>query len=249
MHPEICKIGPLTIYSYGLMLIIAFFTATILAMLQAKKEDTSPEAIFNLNFTIFIFGIIGARLLYVIGHLDFYWHNPWDIVMLQKGGLSWFGGLILGALSGYIYLKRHKFSILKILDLVIPYVALAQGIGRIGCFLNGCCYGKASKFGIYFPVHDAVLLPTQLFSSLALVAIFVVLKLLQDKPHERGLIFFLYLILYAVKRFTIEFYRADNPPIIFGLTLFHLMSISLFFFGLAGLFWVTRKNEAPRAKA
>ena len=228
MHPIICQMGPFTIYSYGLLLVVAFLVSSTLAAFQAKKQKINPDIIFNLSFTVFISGIIGARSLYVIENITYYLRNPLEIIMLQLGGLSWFGGLILGFLSGTVYLKKKKLSIYRILDLMSPFVALGQAIGRIGCLLNGCCFGKISKFGLYFPVHKLVLIPTQIYSSLALVFIFIILRFLQDRPHKEGKIFFAYLLFYSIKRFFIEFWRADNEIILFGLTLFQLMGIAVF---------------------
>ena len=229
MHPIICKIGPFTIYSYGLMLLITFLISSTLAVFLAKKQNINPDIIFNLCFIAFISGIIGARLLYIIENINYYLKEPLEIIMLARGGLSWFGGLILGVLSGTVYLKKKKLSIYRILDLMSPFVALGQAIGRIGCLLNGCCFGKiANKFGIYFSAQGLALIPTQIYSSLVLVFIFIVLRFLQDKPHKEGEIFFAYLILYSAKRFFIEFWRADNEIILFGLTLFQLMSIAIF---------------------
>ncbi len=228
MYPIICQMGPFTIYSYGLLLVVAFLVSSTLATFQAKKQKINPDIIFNLSFTVFISGIIGARSLYVIENITYYLRNPLEIIMLQLGGLSWFGGLILGFLSGTVYLKKKKLSIYRILDLMSPFVALGQAIGRIGCLSNGCCFGKISKFGLYFPVHKLVLIPTQIYSSLALVFIFIILRFLQDRPHKEGEIFFAYLLFYSIKRFFIEFWRADNEIILFGLTLFQLMSIAVF---------------------
>lgn len=114
------------------------------------------------------------------------------------------------------------------MDLLVPFVALAQSLGRIGCFLNGCCFGKESFYGIYFPSHGAVLIPTQLYSSLAMLIIFVILRIMQDMPHKQGQIFYAYLFLYSVKRFLIEFLRADNKVIFSDLTLFQLLSLAVF---------------------
>ena len=228
MYPIICKIGPFTVYSYGLMLVIAFLVSSTLAVLQAKKEKIDPDIIFNFSFLVFISGIIGARILYVIENTAYYLSHPIEIVMLGLGGLSWFGGLMFGFFSGIIFLKKNKLSRYRILDLISPFVALAQAIGRDGCLLNGCCFGKVSKFGIYFPVYKLILTPTQIYSSLALAFIFITLRFLQDRPHKEGEIFFAYLILYSTKRFFIEFWRADNEIILFGLTLFQLMSIVIF---------------------
>ncbi|MFA5063496.1 MAG: prolipoprotein diacylglyceryl transferase [Candidatus Omnitrophota bacterium] len=242
MHPEICKIGPLTVYSYGLMLVIGFIVSTLLASAQAKREGIDPDVIFNLCFTVFIFGIIGARIFYVFSNFDYYLHNPLEIIMLQKGGLAWFGGLILGTFSGIFYLRLKKLSVYRIADLLVPFVALAQSIGRIGCFLNGCCYGKESAFGIYSPAFDAVLIPTQLYSSLLLVFIFIFLRFLQTRPHKTGTIFFTYLLLYSSKRFFIEFWRGDSPALAFGLTLFQFISITIFLIAGSGLFFIKTKK-------
>ena len=228
MHPIICTIGPFTLYSYGLMLVVAFIAGTFLASRQAKKENINPNIIFNLAFIAFLSGIIGARAFYIIENLNYYLRNPIEIIMLQHGGLSWFGGLISGLFAAIFYLKTKKLPIYKILDLIVPFVALAQAIGRVGCLLNGCCFGKVSRFGLYFKVHQAVLIPTQLYSSLALLLIFLILRFFQDRPHKEGQIFFLYLFLYSMKRFVIEFWRADNPVIFLGLTLFQILSILIF---------------------
>ena len=236
MHPEICRLGPFTIYSYGLMLVIAFIVATFLASAQAKREGVDPDAIFSLCFVVFISGIIGARIFFVLSSLSYYLAHPLEIIMLQKGGLAWFGGLVLGIFSGIFYLKIKKLNVYKITDLLVPFVALAQAIGRIGCFLNGCCFGKEDAFGIYFPVHGAVLIPTQLYSSLLLIGIFIILRFLQERPHKAGEIFFTYLLLYCAKRFLIEFWRADSPSILFGLTLFQLISIAIFFIAATKLY-------------
>lgn len=238
MYPEICKIGPLAVYSYGLMLVIAFTVSALLASRYAKKKGFDPDVIFNLCFVIFIFGIIGARLFYVFNNFSYYSKNPLEIIMLQKGGLAWFGGLTLGICSGVYYLKLKKLAIYKTADFIVPFLALGQAIGRLGCFLNGCCFGKESIHGIYFPVHQARLIPTQLYSSLFLVIMFIILRRLQERPHKEGQIFFTYLLFYATKRFFIEFWRADSPIFLSGLTLFQLISICVFILAAVKLYLI-----------
>ena len=242
MYPIICKIYPFTLYSYGLMLAIAFIVSSFLAVRQAKNKSLNPDIIFNLLFWVFIWGIFGARILYIIENLQYYLKNPAEIIMLQQGGLSWFGGLLLGIMVGVFYLKKNNLPVYKTLDLVAPFLALGQAIGRIGCLLNGCCFGKAAKFGIYFSSHNLVLIPTQIYSSLILVFIFIILRFLQDRPHRQGQIFLIYLLLYSAKRFFIEFWRADNPVIFSGLTLFQLFSILIFIFSVIKLFLI-QKNK------
>ncbi|MDD5246062.1 MAG: prolipoprotein diacylglyceryl transferase [Candidatus Omnitrophica bacterium] len=242
MHPQICQIGPLTIYSYGLMMALAFLTSVSLAGMRARKEGIDPEVIFNVALQAMIWGVVGARAFYVLENLSEYLSNPREIIMLQHGGLSWFGGFIAGSGSVLIYLKKKKLKVITILDLIVPFLALGQSIGRIGCLLNGCCYGRPSELGIYFPVHGAELIPTQLYSSLFLIVIFVILRIIQERPHQAGKIFFAYLLLYSLKRFLIEFWRADNPGVLWGLTLFQVLSIIMFCAGLCGFFFLRKRK-------
>ncbi|MCK9603623.1 MAG: prolipoprotein diacylglyceryl transferase [Candidatus Omnitrophica bacterium] len=216
MYPVICKIGPFTIFSYGLMLALAFLVGSYLAVARAKKDGLQPDIIFNFAFLVFISGIIGARIFYVVENAGYYLKNPLEIIMLQRGGLAWFGGLILGTLVGFTYLKSKNLSIYKVLDLIVPFVALGQAIGRIGCLLNGCCFGRT-----FFPV--------QAYSALILLVIFIILRFMQERPHKDGEIVCSYLMLYCLKRFYIESFRIDNAVIVLGLTLFQILSIVIFF--------------------
>lgn len=232
MHPLICQIGPFSVYSYGAMLVLAFLVSSYLAQEKAKTIGINPEAIFNLSFIALISGIIGSRLFYVILHFGQYLENPLGIIKIWEGGLSWFGGLFFGLIAATVYIRRKGLAVYRVLDLLVPFLALGQSIGRIGCFLNGCCYGVQAKWGLYFPVHERILIPTQIFSSLALLLIFIILRFLQERPHQAGEVLFIYLILYSLKRFFIEFWRADNQIVIFGLTYFQIISVFIFFVSL-----------------
>ena len=242
MHPIICKFGPFIVYSYGLLLVVAFATAVLLLIREAKAKGLNPELISNLSFIILISGILGARILYVILNLDYFFNHPFEMVMLSRGGLVWFGGLILGSSSVIAYLRYKGQDIYKIFDLVIPYVVLAHGIGRVGCFLNGCCFGKENlQFGLYFPVFGATLIPTQLYSSLALLGIFIILRIRQRGNYRRGEIFYLYLFLYSLWRFFIEFFRGDSKIFIYHLTVFQIISIILFILSLVMIVRIQRR--------
>ena len=243
MYPIICKIGPFTIYSYGLMIAIAFMLNLYLASNKAKASGFEPGEIQNLAFIILIFGIIGARLLYVGLNFNYYIKNMKEIILLQRGGLSWFGGLFLGSIAAIIYIRKKRLRPYKTLDLIIPYVALGQAIGRIGCLLNGCCYGRPSPFGIYFPAHKQVLLPTQIYASLSMLVIFLILRIMHDRPHKEGEIFFIYLILYSTKRFLIEFFRAEHKIFGFGFTIFQLISLIILLLSLCKLIFIKRSNK------
>lgn len=235
MLPEICSIGTFTIYAYGLMLVLAFFVCAYLSSLQAAKERMNSEQIFNLLFYVFIFGILGSRLFYVFINFRFYLQYPLEIIMLQHGGMAWFGGLVFGSSTAILFIKKHKMNLLKSLDLLAPFVALGQAIGRIGCLLNGCCFGRESEFGLYFKVFDQILIPTQLYSSLLMLLIFVILRFKQDRKHWAGEISCGYLFFYSLKRFFIEFLRNDSPRLFFGLTLFQVLCLVMFFLSL-GIF-------------
>jgi len=137
-------------------------------------------------------------------------------------------------------------DLLRSLDLLAPFIALGQAIGRIGCLLNGCCFGRESKFGLYFKVFDQILIPTQLYSSLLLLLIFIVLRLKQDAKHLPGEILCGYLFLYSLKRFFIEFLRNDSPRMFYGLTLFQVLCLVMFFLSLGifiKLFLIKRNNR------
>lgn len=226
MHPIICQIGPLKIYSYGFMLALAFLVSSGLAALNSKKHGILPDHVFNFTFTCFLSGIIGARVFYVLENFGYYFKNLGEVFMLQYGGMSWFGGLILGSFAGLAYLKIKKIPVYRMLDFIAPYLALGQAIGRLGCLLNGCCGGKT------------VLLPVQGYASLLLFIIFLILLFLQKWQYRAGQIIFSYLFLYSIKRFFIEFWRTDNAIVFHGLTLFQLLSIALFLIASVKLFLI-----------
>ena len=251
MHPILFQFGPLKIYSYGLFVALAFIAGTYLAKSEASRQNMVPERILDLSLCLAISGILGARLLYILQNLRFYIRNPGEILMLYKGGLSFYGGFILAVICAIIFLRRGRLPLLKTLDIIVPYLALGQAIGRIGCLLNSCCYGRAtdSLFGVYFPGEVFARHPTQIYSSLSLLSIFVILRILQAKKVKiPGQIFLLYCLLYSAIRFSIEYLRGDNLRILANLTIHQLISIGIFV--ISGLFlWKRRKGFALRPRA
>ena len=243
MYPVLFRLGFFTIYSYGFMLAVAFIVCSWLAVDLATRQELSDTLIYNLALVVFFFGILGARILYILIHQKFYFKHPLEIVMLQHGGLSWFGGLIAGSLAGVVYLRMKRVAVLEILDLLAPFIALGQAIGRVGCLLNGCCYGRPSDFGLYLPCLGTTVIPTQIYSSLILLVIFIFLRYFQEKPRRQGIVFFTYLLLYSLKRFLIEFWRADAIVVFLGLSVFQLFSLALFFVSGAALIWLNRKTK------
>jgi len=216
MHPILFKIGSITIYSYGTMVAVAFLLFCYCAVRALKKNPIMSAAqLIDLALYILIAGILGARLFHVGLNLDYYLKKPVEILFLHKGGLAFQGGVISATVFSYWYLRKRRQNVLKVYDFIVPCLALGHSVGRIGCFLNGCCYGISGH-------------PTQLYSALALFAIFLVLRFFYKRKHFNGQIFLLYFILYSITRFFIDFLRADLEPVFLGLTTSQLISIVIF---------------------
>ena len=232
MHPIIAKIGPLYVYSYGLMVAIGFATATLLAYRHAGDFGISKERIIDLGIVMLLGGIVGARIAYIALNFQYYIRNPLEIINLTKGGLVWYGAFIFGLIAGAWFVKKIGINFWTAADLFAPYIALAQAFGRIGCFLNGCCYGSAAPsgfmLGVLFPEESVSRYPTQIFSAIALLLIFAILRTWQKKRHFNGEIFLGYGLLYSMKRFGVEFFRGDYPKILYGLTISQLISAVIF---------------------
>ncbi len=233
MHPILFSFGPITIYSYGLMLAIAVLVCTYLLSRDAQSYHISSETAYDLVFWCMIGGFLGARIFYIFIEWSYYSANLMEIPLIWQGGLAWQGGFVGGVLAGIWFVRRHKLSLRPVMDLAAPYIALGQSIGRIGCFFKGCCYGKPVAWGPYYPAHQARLYPTQLFECAALFIIFMLLKRAQNKPHQPGFIFVFYLWLAAIERFVVEFYRADHDLLWLNLSLAQYVALGVF---VAGLF-------------
>lgn len=227
MHPILFSIGRIRIYSYGFLLAVAFLLALHLASKRASLFKIPEEFIGNLALLLLVSGIAGARTLYVLMNAGYFSQHPLEIFMIQRGGLVFYGAVMMAFFSGVVFVKIHKYSVLDTGDLLAPFIALAHAAGRIGCFLNGCCYGKptTSFLGVTFPFSDVKVYPTQIFSLIGLLIIFFLLFLLQKKRRFSGQVFLLYFISYGVFRFLIDFLRGDLYPVFLGLTATQLISI------------------------
>ena len=215
MKNELFSIGPFTVYGYGLMIAIGILAAYVTAEYRAKKHGLDPDKIFYLVIWAVVGGFVGAKVLYFLTRLKDIMENPRVLLDLADGFVV-YGGIIGGIYSAMAYCRIKKMPFLKYFDLVMPSVALAQGFGRIGCFLAGCCYGREtdSALGIVFhnssyAPNDVKLLPTQLISSGLDFLLCAVLILLDRKKKGDGQIAGAYLVLYSIGRFILEFYRGD----------------------------------------
>lgn len=248
MHPILFQIGNFKIYSYGFMVALGFLAAACLTSTEAKRKGIHSEKIFDIYLYAMIFGIIGARLLHVVLEIGYYSKHPLDIIMINHGGLAFQGGLIAGIFAAWLVIKKRGLPLLNTADMIIPYVALAQSVGRIGCLLNGCCYGVPlnSAIAIYSAEQHRALHPTQLYLSVFFLIAFIVLKKVYENKKTDGVVFAWYLLIFSAGSFFIDFLRGDLVPVFFGLKASQLISLAVFFVSLVML--VTLKWKTTRLR-
>ncbi|TSA56305.1 prolipoprotein diacylglyceryl transferase [bacterium] len=244
MHPILFAIGPIKIYSYGVMLAIAFLVSLNLASTRCAFFNIKKDSFNTLVIILLVSGIVGARIVYVLTNLDFFIQYPLDVFMVNRGGLVFYGAFIFSPIFGIAYAKKSGISIPDAADLLAPFIALGHSIGRIGCFLNGCCFGRStdSIFGVQFPFSLGKVYPTQIFSSAGLFCIFLALFFIQKRRRFKGEIIALYLVMYGVFRFIIEFLRGDFVPLFYGLSLSQVISIIFVGAGIL-LFCILKRYE------
>lgn len=249
MYPVFFSFGGLHLYSYGLMIAIGILCAFALAEKKVRSKGYDPKRLEWLAFTILAGGFLGSKILYWITRLP---DIPNDPTILTNLGDGWvvYGGIIGGLVAGWYYCRLHGMNFLEWFDLIIPEVALAQGFGRIGCLLAGCCYGvETSGFGIVFPENSlapagVTLFPSQILMSLFDFALFFFLEWFSKKKKFNGEIGAYYLILYSIGRFTIEFFRGDMiRGVVNGLSTSQYISIATVIAGIAIVIIGRRKSK------
>ena len=230
MHKIIFTIHGFEIYSYAIMMVIGFLICLLILQKRSVKYQIPVEVVMDLAFYLVIGGVLGARLIYVLQNIPYYSVNIWEIFNLRAGGLSWHGAMLGGILVLYLYTRKKKITMAQLFDLIAPVWMFGLSIGRIGCFLNGCCYGKETRlpWGIIFredgfstPRH-----PTQLYEMLLIWLSLPVLYLLEKKQKFPGELLWASIILYAMVRFIVEFFRESAPlPWALGLSAAQVASL------------------------
>jgi len=254
MYPDLFSIGPITLHTYGLFVAMGFFVGLMITVRLGKAEDISPQQVMDMGFVIVLSAIIGSRVMYVLMNASYYTRAPLDILKIWQGGLVFSGGVIGVVLTMLWYIKRHGFPLGKIADLWAPAIAIGQGIGRIGCFMAGCCYGKPTdlKWGVVFTNPDSLahplnvsLHPAQIYSSISGFVIFLVLLLLYSKKKFEGQVFLWFLILHSTARLAIERFRGDDRGLLLGsnMSMTQLVAILILITSVAILIVVKSKRK------
>lgn len=273
MRSVLFSIGKLNVPGYGFMIGIGFIVALLVGEYRAKKKGLNQESVIDMAIIAILCGFLGAKLLYVIVNLQEFIEAPGSV--LGRAGFVVYGGIIAGVLCCLLYCHIKKLSFLQYFDLIIPEVAIAQGFGRIGCFLAGCCYGRQtdSAFGVIFPEGSLApagvkLIPTQLISAAGDILFAVILIVISDVVfksivygnsrndaessektasrskkfgHVAGDIGCLYLWMYGVGRFLIEFLRDDYRGAVGALSTSQFISLFIVLGGIV-LFVFNRRN-------
>ena len=249
MKPILFKVFGLNVYGYGMMIAIGICAALIFLSYRSKKKGYDEDSILNMAIIAIIAGIMGGKVLYIITEIKNIINNI-NILKDIGSGFVIYGAILGGALGVFFYSKKKGWNILQVFDLIAPTVILAQGFGRIGCFLAGCCYGKETKLPIGVDFTNSLFVqsgiirhPTQLYSSAFDFALAFFLLSYDRKKRKDGKVFSLYVILYSIGRFFVEFLRDDPRGAVGVLSTSQFISIFTLIFGIV-IYNINRlKNE------
>lgn len=244
------SIGPVTIHGYGVMIAVGILAAVFFAEKQCKDHGLDADKIDGLALTAVIIGYIFSKLTYILTVFDQFLADPLSV--LGSSGWVVYGGIIGGLFGAWLYCKIRKMDFMTYLNVCIPVLALAQGFGRIGCFLAGCCYGMPTHgaLGVTFPegslcpIHEPVI-PTQLISSFGDFVLFIILYKMTKSDTYRSKTGSMYLIVYSAGRFMIEFLRGDVIRGSVGpLSTSQFIAIFVFIAGIILYFMPNKKKES-----
>ena len=244
MKPILFSFGALHLYSYGLSIAVGVLLSIFLMKRRALKEGfPKPDDVLDIAFAVLVWGFLGARLFYVIQNFSYYVTEPLKIFAVWEGGLIFYGGAIAALPGFWLTVRRKKLPFWKTLDFLAPYGALSQAFGRIGCFLNGCCFGKACglPWAVRFPELSYAVHPAQLYEAFYDLALFVFLLKRGKRIRFEGEISLLYFLLYGMGRYIIEFVR-EPSWMWMGLTSNQWLSVAIIL--VAFLIFQSRKRKA-----
>jgi phosphatidylglycerol---prolipoprotein diacylglyceryl transferase len=240
------------LYGFSLMLLLGTFGGLFITAWRARKEGIDPDDVFGLAMWLLSGGFIGARVLYIAQHREAVEHFG-DIFKVWQGGIIFYGCIMGGLVGSILYWVRHPFPFRAMADAVAPALALGSALGRIGCFLNGCCFGGPSDlpFAVRFPYgspvwvqqaqlglispsasHSLGVHPTQLYAALDGLLLLGLLTWYFPRRRRDGEVMALLMVTYPITRFLIECLRDDERPFFAGMTISQNISVVLFVSGL-----------------
>lgn len=259
MDPVCFHIGSRPIYWYGVLVAAAFLAAVAHWNLLGRKTGRPAGFGSELGFWIMLAGIVGSRVAFVVSELPTFIAKPLEIIRFDKGGLIFYGGLA-GAVAAVVLLARaRKEPILALADFTVSALPLGHALGRIGCFINGCCYGIPTglALGVRYPQDseawlrfgNAALHPVQLYEAALNLAIYGLLLRAYLRRKRNGSVLALYLVTYPVVRFLVEFVRGDDRLRWFGLTVAQEISVGLFVIGVVLSVALARRSRRPKTES
>jgi len=260
MYPRLFELGPITVYTYGVLLAAAYLCGLQLARIRARTRGLDANRILDLGIYIIISALIGAKLLLLVTDFRTFSANPRELLTLARSGGVFYGGLILAVAVALYYIRKIGLPLWTTCDVFAPGIALGHVVGRFGCLFAGCCYGKETHVPWAITFHDPFaaanvgtplgvpLHPTQLYEAGAELLILIALLVTERKgrPYP-GRTFWLYMLLYAVSRFIIEFYRGDERGMVGALSTSQFISVLLAPLAIVMLVYLSRVS-APEPK-
>lgn len=233
-------IGNKAIYWYGIMVALGFLAAVVHLTIRGMRAGRPLSFGSDLAFWLMLAGIGGARVAYVVANLDYFLQNPGAVIRVDQGGLIYYGGFIFSFVAGVIFARWHHISIPVLADYVVAALPLGHAFGRLGCLLNGCCYGKISNLPWAVFQQGAARHPVQLYEALFNLLIYAGLLALYRRRPRAGAVLAAYCLAYGAGRFFLEFLRGDERLAWHGLAVAQLVSLALFAAGVIIWIWIAR---------
>lgn len=263
MIPELFHFGPLHLRSFGVMMAVAFLVGTYLTLLEARRLRLDEDKVINAILVTLVAAVLGARALFVVEHLQEFRQEWGSVLAMWQGGLTLYGGVVAGTFAGLVAARRMGLPRWLVADAMTPAIALGTMFGRVGCFLNGCCYGRPTTlpWGVHFP-HDSFaslefgdtpVQPSQLYNAALGLVLFAVLWARRRHFRVPGVMFWTFLILFALARIPLDMtraYEADAVLMRAGTLEFtesQLTSLALVLFGVLMILRLRRSAAEARA--
>jgi phosphatidylglycerol:prolipoprotein diacylglycerol transferase len=229
MHPILFEVGGFTIYSYGVLLAAAYLIGLQFARIRARARGLDAQLVMDLGIWIIVSALIGARLLLFLVDFRQFTASARDVMSIARSGGVFYGGLIAAVVVAFWYIRRYQMPVWTTTDVFAPGIALGHAVGRMGCLLAGCCFGRETSVPWAITFHNPVaaanvgtplgvpLHPTQVYEAVAELMILGLLLVTERRGRQfAGRTFWGYMLLYGITRFVIEFYRGDPRGFLFG---------------------------------